>query len=237
MTRTPAALLCDAQPTPLRIPAATLGLLVIDMQRDFLEPGGYASQLGNDVSRAVAVVPAVERLLAAARAAGLCIVHTREGHEPDLSDCPPLKQAHGGTGLRVGDAGRLGRILVRDEPGHALIDALSPMPGELIIDKPGKGAFHATELESELRARGITALLVCGVTTEVCVQSTVREATDRGIACALVEDACGSYHPELHAATLQMVRAQHGIFGVTTTTSQLLPALATLELVQEAATS
>lgn len=237
MTRTPTAFSCDAQPTPVMVPASALGLLVIDMQRDFLEPGGYASQLGNEVSRAAAVVPTVQAVLGGARAAGLFIAHTREGHQSDLADCSPLKRAHGGAGLRVGDAGPFGRVLVRGERGHELIRQLSPEAGELVIDKPGKGAFYATELEAELAARGITTLLVCGVTTEVCVQSTVREATDRGIACVLIEDACGSYHPDLHAATLEMIRAQHGIFGVTTTTRQLLAALSTLHPAEEATAS
>lgn len=221
-----ARLTLPARPTARDWAVDAVALLVIDMQRDFLEPGGYAAALGNEVERARAAMPQVVRLLEAARASGLTIVHTREGHPADLSDCPPRKQQHGLEGMRIGDVGPLGRVLVQGEPGHDFVEEARAQEGELVLEKPGKGAFYATPLAEELAARGITALVICGVTTEVCVQSTVREAADRGLDCAVVEDACGSYHPELHEAALAMVRAQHGIFGATATTDDVCGALA-----------
>ena len=204
-----------AQPFPFRFPPSHTALIVIDMQRDFLEPGGFGETLGNDVSLLAPSIEGTARLLAAARAVGMLIVHTRECHAPDLADCPPAKRLRGKPVLRIGDPGPMGRILIRGEPGADIIPALAPMPGEWVIDKPGKGAFHATGLDEKLRARGITHLLFAGVTTEVCVQTTMREANDRGYDCLLVEDATDSYFPAFKQAVLAMVRAQGAIIGWT----------------------
>jgi len=203
----------EAEPNPIAADPATTALLIIDMQRDFLEPGGFGESLGNDVSRLAAAVPPCAVALATARAAGLLVVHTREGHRPDLTDCPPAKWERGPPGLRIGDPGPMGRILIRGEPGHDIVPELAPAPGEVVLDKPGKGAFCQTDLELILRNRGIATLLVCGVTTEVCVNTTVREANDRGFRCIVIADACASYFPEFHAAGLAMIKAQGGIFG------------------------
>ncbi len=202
-----------------------LALLVIDMQRDFLEPGGFGDALGNDVQRLRAIVPTVRKLVGAFRRAGLLVVHTKEGHRPDLSDCPASKRARGRGSLRIGDTGPMGRILVLGEPGNDFVPELAPEPGELVVAKPGKGAFHATSLDGELRARGVQRLIVTGVTTEVCVQTTMREANDRGYDCLLVEDATESYFPEFKSATLAMVRAQGGIVGWTARSPDVLRAL------------
>ncbi|MEY8876521.1 MAG: cysteine hydrolase family protein [Leptothrix sp. (in: b-proteobacteria)] len=219
------ALTIAAQPTPFSFPLAHTALVVIDMQRDFVDPGGFGASLGNDVTRLQAIVPTLQALLAAWRAAGGWVVHTREGHAPDLSDCPPAKRARGAPSLRIGDAGPMGRILIHGEPGHAIIDALAPITGELVLDKPGKGAFHATDLQAQLQARGITHLLFTGVTTEVCVQTSMREANDRGYDCALLEDGTESYFPEFKAATLAMVRAQGAIVGWTARCGDVIAAL------------
>jgi nicotinamidase-related amidase len=214
-----------AQPYPYRFPVPGLALVVIDMQRDFIEPGGFGSNLGNDVARLASIVPTVARLLGGFRGAGLPVIHTKEAHKPDLSDCPPAKRLRGNAPLRIGDAGPMGRILVDGEPGNEIVPALAPRPGELVIVKPGKGAFYATGLDEALRARGITHLAVCGVTTEVCVQSTLREANDRGYECLLVEDGTESYFPAFKQATLEMVRAQGAIVGWTAPAASLLAAL------------
>ncbi len=205
----------DALPGPFAFEPASTALLVIDMQRDFIEPGGFGAALGNDVSRLGGIAPTVRRLLEVCRAAGLTIIHTREAHRPDLADCPPAKRNRGAPSLRIGDTGPMGRILVAGEPGAAIIDAVAPLPGEIVIDKPGKGAFYATALPELLRHRGISHLVFAGVTTEVCVQTTMREANDRGYECLLVEDATESYFPEFKRATLEMIRAQGGIVGWT----------------------
>lgn len=205
----------EALPGPFAFDPAATALLVIDMQRDFIEPGGFGAALGNDVSRLGGIVPTVRRLLKVCRGAGLAIIHTREAHRPDLADCPPAKRNRGKPSLRIGEAGPMGRILVAGEPGAAIIDAVAPLPGEIVIDKPGKGAFYATALPELLRHRGISHLIFAGVTTEVCVQTTMREANDRGYECLLVEDATESYFPEFKRATLEMIRAQGGIVGWT----------------------
>jgi nicotinamidase-related amidase len=217
----------DAQPYAYAFPPAHTALVLIDMQRDFIEPGGFGSALGNDVSRLAAIVPQTARLLAGCRAAGLSIVHTREAHRPDLSDCPPAKRLRGHASLRIGDVGPMGRILVAGQPGNAIVPALAPQAGEIVIDKPGKGAFYATRLQPILEMRGITHLLFGGVTTEVCVQTTMREANDRGYECLLVEDATESYFPAFKDAAIAMIRAQGAIVGWTATTDQVLAALAT----------
>jgi nicotinamidase-related amidase len=214
----------EAAPYPFPT-AGGFALVVIDMQRDFLEPGGFGDALGNDVSRLQRIVPTTRRLIEGFRAAGVPVMHTKEGHKPDLSDLPPAKRVRGGGKLRIGDPGPMGRILVLGEPGNDIIPELAPAPGELVLSKPGKGAFYATDLDSILKARGITRLAISGVTTEVCVQTTMREANDRGYECVLVEDATESYFPEFKQATLAMVRAQGGIVGWTATTDAVLAGL------------
>ena len=213
-----------ARPSPFRFDPRRTALLVIDMQRDFIEPGGFGESLGNDVGRLASVVGPTRRLLDWARARGLLVVHTRECHRPDLSDCPPAKRLRGAPSMRIGDPGPMGRILVDGEPGADFVDGLHPLPGEVEIVKPGKGAFHATRLGEVLAARGITHLLFAGVTTEVCVQTTMREANDRGYDALLVEEATGSYFPEFRQATLEMIRAQGGIVGWTASLDDLLRA-------------
>ncbi|GAB2518252.1 cysteine hydrolase family protein [Nocardia heshunensis] len=202
-----------AQPADFTFDPGALALLVIDMQRDFLLPGGFGESLGNDVALLRTVIEPLAGLLATARAAGVPIIHTREGHLPDLSDCPPAKLLRGSPSQRIGDPGAFGRILVRGEYGHDIIDELAPLAGEVVIDKPGKGAFYATELSEVLAQHGIRALLVTGVTTEVCVHTTVREANDRGFECLVVADCVGSYFPEFQRVGLAMIAAQGGIFG------------------------
>jgi len=204
-----------AQPYPYRFAPATTALVVIDMQRDFIEPGGFGEALGNDVARLGAIVPTVRALLDWARARSLTVLHTREGHRPDLADCPPAKQRRGDPAVRIGAKGPMGRILVDGEPGNDIVPALAPLDGEAVIVKPGKGAFWATPLDEMLRWRGITHLILAGVTTEVCVQTTMREANDRGYECLLIEDATESYFPDFKRATLEMVRAQGALVGWT----------------------
>lgn len=215
-----------AQPFDYPFAIGRTALVIIDMQRDFVEPGGFGETLGNDVSLLQAIVPTVRRVLEAWRAAGGFVVHTREAHAPDLSDCPPAKRLRGAPTLRIGDEGPMGRILIAGEPGNAIIDELAPIEGELVIDKPGKGAFYATGLTDELTARGITHLIVMGVTTEVCVQTTMREANDRGYDCLLVEDGTESYFPAFKQATLAMIRAQGAIVGWTAPADALIASLA-----------
>jgi nicotinamidase-related amidase len=202
-----------AEPEPIALDWAATALLIIDMQRDFMEPGGFGETLGNDVSQLARAVPPIAAVLSAARATGLLVVHTREGHLPDLSDAPPAKVARGTPSMRIGDPGPMGRILIRGEAGHDIIPELYPLDSEIVIDKPGKGAFYATELGEVLHRHGIENLLVCGVTTEVCVNTTVREANDRGYRCVVLADACASYFPEFHEMGLKMIKAQGGIFG------------------------
>ena len=215
----------SAEPYPFAFDPASTALIVIDMQRDFLEPGGFGELLGNDVSTLRRVIEPTQRVLAAARARGMLVVHTREGHRPDLSDCPPSKRARGHLEVGIGDAGPLGRVLVRGEYGHDIIADLAPLPGEPVIDKPGKGSFYATDLDTILGNQHIRSLLVAGVTTEVCVHTTVREANDRGYECLVLADCVGSYFPEFHAAALSMIAAQGGIFGWVAPSSELLGAL------------
>ncbi len=214
-----------ARPGPFAFRPDAVALLVIDMQRDFLEPGGFGESLGNDVAELRRTVPPLRRLLAGWRAAGLPVVHTREGHLPDLSDCPPAKRDRGRPSLRIGDPGPNGRILIRGEPGHDIIDELAPLPGEPVVDKPGKGAFYATDLATLLADLGATSLVVTGVTTEVCVHTTVREANDRGYECLVLADCVGSYFPEFHRVGLDMVAAQGGIFGWVAESTDLLTVL------------
>ena len=216
----------DAVPGPFPLDVAKTALVVIDMQRDFLLPGGFGETLGNDVSLLQKVVPPLADLLAAARASGMLVIHTREGHLPDLSDCPPAKLQRGKPSMRIGDEGANGRILIRGEYGHDIIDELAPIAGEIVIDKPGKGAFYATELQTVLETAGITHLIVTGVTTEVCVHTTVREANDRGYEALVLSDCVGSYFPEFQRVGLEMVSAQGGIFGWVADSKAVLAVLA-----------
>jgi nicotinamidase-related amidase len=215
----------SAEPYAFDFDPAHAALLIIDMQRDFLEPGGFGAMLGNDVSQLRRTIEPNRRLLKAWREAGLLVLHTREGHRPDLADLPPAKKIRGHGATTIGDAGPMGRILVRGEAGHDIIPELYPAAGEPVIDKPGKGAFFATDLHAILQNRGITQLVVTGVTTEVCVNTTVREANDRGYDCLVLEDCCGSYFPEFHEMGLKMIRAQGGIFGWTAPSAHLIAAL------------
>jgi biuret amidohydrolase len=214
-----------AQPFAYEFDLARTALVIIDMQRDFIEPGGFGETLGNDVSLLEAIVPACRAVLDAWRDAGGLVVHTREAHKADLSDCPPAKRLRGKPSLRIGDAGPMGRILVAGEPGNQIIPALAPLPGEIVLDKPGKGAFHATPLHELLQQSGISHLLFMGVTTEVCVQTSMREANDRGYDCLLLEDCTESYFPHFKAAAVEMLRAQGAIIGWTANSTQLLEAL------------
>ncbi len=215
----------DANPFLYSFDVPTTALVIIDMQRDFIEPGGFGETLGNDVSLLGAIVPACQRVLEGWRQAGGLVVHTREAHRPDLADCPPAKRNRGNPKLRIGDAGPMGRILVAGEPGNQIIPALAPVPGEIVIDKPGKGAFYATPLQNLLQQAGVTHLLFMGVTTEVCVQTSMREANDRGYDCLLLEDCTESYFPAFKAAAVEMMRAQGAIVGWTASSGALLQAL------------
>jgi nicotinamidase-related amidase len=215
-----------AEPQPLNVELDRTALIIIDMQRDFLEPGGFGEALGNDVALLKAAVKPLKAVLDAARAVGLLVIHTREGHRPDLSDAPPFKIERGSPSKRIGDPGPMGRILVRGEDGHDIIPELYPIQGEPVIDKPGKGAFYQTDLELTLKNCAIENLIVTGVTTEVCVNTTVREANDRGYRCIVLGDCCASYFPEFHDIGLKMIKAQGGIFGWVSDSRNMLAALA-----------
>ena len=220
-----AVITIDALPEPVALDPARTALVMIDMQRDFLEPGGFGEALGNDVTRLSAAIAPCKALLDRARTAGMLVVHTREGHRPDLADAPPAKVERGAPHRRIGDPGPMGRILIRGESGHDIVPALYPQAGEPVVDKPGKGAFYATDLHGILQNRDIENLIVCGVTTEVCVHTTVREANDRGYRCIVPSDCCGSYFPEFHEIGLRMIAAQGGIFGWVTDSTRVLAAL------------
>ncbi|MDF2368453.1 cysteine hydrolase [Sneathiella sp.] len=214
-----------AQPFSFPFDPQTTGLVIIDMQRDFVGPGGFGASLGNDVERLQAIIPTVQRLLDGFRKAGLSVIHTRECHKPDLSDLPPAKRHRGNPALRIGDAGPMGRILIAGEPGAEIIPELQPVEGEFVIDKPGKGAFYATDFGEILKAENLQHLVFAGVTTEVCVQTTMREANDRGYDCLLATDATESYFPEFKQAAVAMICAQGGIVGWTTETDRILEAI------------
>ncbi len=199
-------------------------LMCIDFQRDFVEAGGFGETLGNDVSTLRVAIAPTQEVLAAARELGMLVIHTREGHRADLTDLFAAKRDRGNPSLRIGDPGPMGRILVRGQAGHDIVPELAPVEGEVVLDKPGKGSFYATDLETILRSRNITHLIVTGVTTEVCVQSTVREANDRGFESLILSDCTGSYFPEFHASALQMFAAQGGIIGWVADSNALLGA-------------
>ena len=217
--------IAGAQPFAFAFDPAKAAVIVIDMQRDFVEPGGFGESLGNDVTRLQAIIPTVAALIAGARAAGVPVIHTRECHRPDLSDLPAAKRDRGNPSLRIGDEGPMGRILIAGEPGADIVPELYPVAGELVIDKPGKGAFYATDLGAHLARMGIRTLIFAGVTTEVCVQTTMREANDRGFECLLAEDATESYFPEFKAAAVEMIRAQGAIVGWTARVAEIVEAL------------
>jgi len=214
----------DAEPGKIAIDPARTAIVMIDMQRDFLEPGGFGETLGNDVSLLAKAIKPAKALLTWARKLGMLIVHTREGHRPDMADAPPAKVERGAPSMRIGDPGAMGRILIRGEAGHDIIPELAPLEGEPVVDKPGKGAFYATDLQTILQNRGIQNLIVGGVTTEVCVHTTVREANDRGYRCIVAADCCGSYFPEFHEMGLKMIKAQGGIFGWVSDSTRILAA-------------
>jgi biuret amidohydrolase len=213
-----------AEPFPYELDPEHIALMCIDFQRDFVEPGGFGESLGNDVSRLRGAIEPTRAVLAAFRDRGWTVIHTREGHRPDLTDLFPAKRDRGNPSLRIGEDGPMGRLLVRGSAGHEVIPELAPAPGEVVVDKPGKGSFYATDLETILRARGITQLVVTGVTTEVCVQSTVREANDRGFESLILADCTGSYFPQFHESALAMFAAQGAIVGWVSTSADLLAA-------------
>lgn len=214
-----------ARPYPFELDPAHTALVVIDMQRDFIEPGGFGDSLGNDVALLEAIIPTTAALIALFRRMGWPVIHTREAHDPDLANCPPAKIARGKPGLRIGEMGAMGRILIAGEPGNQIVDALAPFEGEIVIDKPGKGMFWATGIHERLQNLGITHLVFAGVTTEVCVQTSMREANDRGYECLLIEDATESYFPAFKASTIEMIVAQAGIVGWVTPLSSLAAAV------------
>jgi nicotinamidase-related amidase len=216
----------QSEPYPFRLDLAHAALLIIDMQRDFLEPGGFGAALGNDVSLLRRAIAPTRLVLDVARSARILVIHTREGHRPDLSDLPPAKKSRGRLKLGIGDHGPMGRILIHGEAGHDIIPELMPRPGEPVIDKPGKGAFYATDLDAILRNKDISQLIICGVTTEVCVNTTVREANDRGYECLVLEDCVASYFPEFQEMGLRMIKAQGGIFGWVGNSGNLIEAMA-----------
>jgi nicotinamidase-related amidase len=215
----------EAEPYEFEFEPRSSALVIIDMQRDFVDPGGFGEALGNDVSLLRKAIKPTQKVLEAARRKKMLVVHTREGHRPDLSDLPPSKKLRGHLKTGIGDKGPMGRILVRGEYGHDIVDDLKPAPGEPVVDKPGKGAFYATDLDSMLHNRGIRSLVVCGVTTEVCVNTTVREANDRGYDCLVLEDCVGSYFPQFQKAALEMIKAQGGIFGWVSDSKRFLAGL------------
>jgi len=216
----------DAEPYEFEFDAESCALVIIDMQRDFVDPGGFGEALGNDVSLLRKAIAPTKKVLDAARKKKMLVIHTREGHRQDLSDLPRSKKLRGRLKNGIGDPGPMGRILVRGEYGHDIVDELKPAPGEPVVDKPGKGAFYATDLDSMLHNRGIRQLVVCGVTTEVCVNTSVREANDRGYDCLVLEDCVGSYFPAFQVAALNMIKAQGGIFGWVSDSKRFLAGLA-----------
>lgn len=223
--RTTRLISVDAKPFDFAFEMGRTALVIIDMQRDFIEPGGFGESLGNNVALLSAIVPACRTVLQAWRAHGGLVLHTREAHRADLRDCPPAKRNRGNPSLRIGDVGPMGRVLVAGEPGSQIIPELTPLAGEIVVDKPGKGMFYATPVQNLLQQAGIRSLLFMGVTTEVCVQTSMREANDRGYDGLLLEDCTESYFPEFKAAAIAMIRAQGGIVGWTASSAALLAAL------------
>ena len=215
----------EAEPYVYEFEPARCALVIIDMQRDFLEPGGFGEMLGNDVSQLRRTIEPNRQLLAAWRAEGFKVIHTREGHRSDMTDLPPAKKVRGNSKTSIGDPGPMGRILIRGEAGHDIIPELYPLSSEPVIDKPGKGAFFATDLELLLRQRGIANLILTGITTDVCVHTTMREANDRGYECLLLTDCCGATDRGNHEAALKMITMQGGVFGAVALSAALLMGL------------
>src|ERR1700760_418634 len=215
-----------AEPYEFELDPGKCALLIIDMQRDFLEPGGFGESLGNDVSQLRRTIEPNIKLLEFWRSKGMQVIHTREGHRPDLADLPPAKKIRGRGEKTIGDPSPMGRILVRGEAGHDIIPELYPKTGEPIIDKPGKGSFCATDLELLLRVRGIENIVLTGITTDVCVHTTMREANDRGFECVLVEDCCGATDKSNHDHALKMIKMQGGVFGAVAKSDDLIGAIA-----------
>ena len=215
----------NAEPYDFEFDPTTTALVMIDFQRDFVYPGGFGESLGNDTSFLLKALPPAERVLKACRAAGIYVIHTREGHRADLSDLPRAKFERGNPKIHIGDEGPMGRLLVRGSYGHDIVEEVYPIEGEPVVDKPGKGAFYATDMHAILQTRGIEKLVVCGVTTEVCVQTSVREANDRGYDALVLADCTGSYFPEFQTSALAMIKAQGGIFGFVSDSSRFLDAL------------
>ena len=214
-----------AEPYEFEFNPTTTALVMIDFQRDFVYPGGFGESLGNDTSLLLEALPAAKKVLLACRAAGMFVIHTREGHRPDLSDLPKAKYERGNPTIHIGDEGPMGRLLVRGSHGHDIVEEVYPIEGEPIVDKPGKGAFYATDLDAILKMKGITKLVACGVTTEVCVTTTVREANDRGYDALVLSDCVASYFPEFQRVALEMIKAQGGIFGWVGTSADFIEAL------------
>jgi len=216
----------DAEPYEFEFEVGTTALMMIDFQRDFVYPGGFGESLGNDTSLLLKAVPPAKRVLEACRAAGMFVIHTREGHRPDLSDLPPAKLHRGSAPIRIGEVGAMGRLLVRGSYGHDIVDELAPIEGEPVVDKPGKGAFYATDLDAILKMKGIRQLVICGVTTEVCVNTSMREANDRGYDAVVLSDCVASYFPEFQRVALEMIKAQGGIVGWVSDSERFLKGLA-----------
>ncbi len=212
----------EARPFEFTFDPERTAVVIIDMQRDFCARGGFAESLGNDVTPTAAIIPTVRTVLDAARDRGMFVIHTREGHRPDMSDVPKAKKRRSPA---IGEQGPMGRILIRGEYGHDIVDELQPLDGEIVLDKPGKGAFYETDLELILRNRGIESLIVMGVTTHVCVHTTIREANDRGYECLMVEDGTATFDPRDQEASIRMINQQGGIFGWTATSNEVLKGL------------
>ncbi len=218
-------LVVKSEPYDFEFEPQATALIVIDMQNDFVNPGGFGEFLGNDVSLLRRAIGPIKNILSAVRGTEIKVIHTREGHRPDLSDCPLSKLKRGKLKVRIGDEGPMGRVLVRGYRGHEIIDELKPLEGEPIIDKPGKGSFYATDLHLVLQDWGIKYLVITGVTTEVCVHTTVREANDRGYECLVLEDCVASYFPEFQEVGIKMIKAQGGIFGWVSTSKNFIEAI------------
>ncbi|MCF7930266.1 MAG: cysteine hydrolase [Acholeplasmataceae bacterium] len=212
----------EAKPFTFDFELKKTALVIVDMQRDFCEFGGFGEALGNDITPTKSIIPTVRKILDAAREADMFIVHTREGHRPDMSDVPKAKMRRFNS---IGEVGPMGRILIRGEYGHDIVDELKPLKGEVVLDKPGKGAFYQTDLHSILQNKQIESLIVCGVTTHVCVHTTIREANDRGYECLMIEDGTAAFDPRDQEAAIRMINQQNGIFGWTTTSDKLLKIL------------